>query len=297
MYGYLWCLLLFAFLWSSPCIAQIQVQTDEGNSVTIGPGGINVQDPHHGTVLNISPTGVTGVTGAGTQSKKVNISTHSKRTGQSGTAVSVQRTGRTATQQAVGGSSQGTSLQAQVEQIELAVTGTAQKNLPLSARVEKLEIDNLGARGSGPLKARIEALAKSLGVTRPSPSGLNVTDINITPGGLSVTSRGHGSQSVTTQAQVTSGLNTGSDCLLIDSDSRQGTYNLKGGSVIINSNNCKLRLLGHCSKLVVNGNNNQVYGEQVDSILVNGNSNTVTWPAAQNPTVLDNGNHNIVGGR
>lgn len=350
MNRYLIALCLAAFFSSSNCLAQFRVDNSDGSSVTIGPGGINVTSPTRGTNLNVTPGGISGVTGTQGRATRLNVVPANVRT--TGRVVrpsgqSSSTTVRTApAYTAVSGDN---SLQVQVEQIELAVTGSPQKNLPLIARVEKLEVDNLGQKGSGPLKVRIETLAKALGVNLkataqpPAATGSqtivrssrndvtggetanihttgggdssvhitdgkdsvnisgtsvtdqygNVSDVSITPNGISVNSRGHGPQS-RSRVQVESTRNGDSNFVVIENNNQNLSYTLADGEMVINSNNCDIKLHGHCRSLTVNGNNNHVSAERIAAIVTNGNGNNVTWSASDNPTIVDNGNGNSV---
>jgi hypothetical protein len=326
MRRYLWCCILSMLLSSSACPAQINVQTEDGNSVTIGPDGINIQSPSKGTNLNISPSGITGVTGKPSKATRLNIKSPSGSTVSRSSSIHAGSAVRSSGQTHSATWLDEGSLALQVEKIELSVTGKTEKNLPLVARVEKLEIDNLGAKGSGPLKERIQTLASTLGVTLKtqtqtqtqnqshssaaagSTTGIqisgssvgaspSVTDINISPDSVTLNARSNGSANLT-QAQVSvSGLGAGPNAVVINSNYKEASYSLNGGGIVINANNCRVKLAGHCGKLAVNGNHNQVACENVSSIVVTGNSNTISWAGGLKPAVVDTGNSNTLSGR
>lgn len=341
MNRYAVCFFVTAFFTSSACLAQLHVEGSDGNSVTIGPGGIEIHSPQKGTHLNISPGGISGVTGknknlliapGGVSTSSVSKSSHSVSTSSRSASSLYAVTGKPHAAKPA----EGENFKAQVDQIELAVTGTLQQSMPLMARVEKLEVDNLGKKGTGSLKDRIAALAKTLGVNlkpaaqtlapgtgsiesgsvgggstafgsgtqvnvAPSygPGGAKVSvapgfgaaagaEVNITPGGVSVQSAGPGRALVTTVQGV------GASSIVIDSNFKHETYSLSGGTVVIHSNDCNLKLLGHCQELIVNGNHNTVTAERISSIVVHGNSNTVSWSGNLIPEIIDNGNYNSI---
>lgn len=306
------------FLASLPAYSQINVETGD-ETVTIGPGGISVQKrgggsetvritpggidingqrPGGNTSLRLSPSGVR-VVPSSTQTKS-KVTTVRKAAGSgSGTIRTTSATGATL------------SLEEQVSRLEVSVYGAKTVGRPLLARVEKLETDNLGATGTGSVKARILNLAKVLGVslavqsagtTRPSSivtttvrqaphaasSQSQAASISVAPGSLSITANGSGAASIAANVQ------DAQDDLVINYPNQTLSYSCHGGDVTINAYNCRVKLSGEVANLVVNGNNNQVTCDKVASVTVNGTGNHVQWLKAYRPDVMNNGTHNVM---
>ncbi len=181
--------LTVGFLFCPAAFSQINVQTEDGNTVTIGPDGINVQSKD--TNLNIGPGGIHGVAGgqktrinmgsgvAGQQTKTTSsvrnkTKSSTARVNTNAASSSVSKTNTASQQVKLSGAA---SLQDRVSQLEIAASGKTSAG-SLLARVEKLELDNLGKKGAGSLKERIDALAISLGVSQKSGSSVSRTTVN-----------------------------------------------------------------------------------------------------------------------
>jgi hypothetical protein len=84
-----------------------------------------------------------------------------------------------------------------------------------------------------------------------------------------------------------------------DSTSREITVN--GQDVLITGSYNQIQILGTTGNLVITGSYNDINIDTVESIVVRGNYNFVTWmaggtPVAE-PTVIDKGGYNNVGKR
>jgi hypothetical protein len=277
------------------CLAQLQVQNGNGETVTIGPNGINVQSPTGGaTNLNITPNGISGVAGGNTH---VNISPGGVGTVTTRRASTVRTTTSTGSGRAAVRAG-GFSLADQVTQLEIAASGKANPNMALAARVEKLEMDNLGKKGTGSLKERIKALALGLGVPARvsaggTPGKIFEYDDNVSKdgGGVStthVTAQGSGANIHVT----TSGSGGRTDNIVVDSNNENVSYSLNGGSVVLDGNSCNVRLTGSCERLVVNGNSNKITADSITQVVLNGSGNSVNWLSTSNPQVVNNGSSN-----
>lgn len=84
--------------------------------------------------------------------------------------------------------------------------------------------------------------------------------------------------------------------LVINNNGVDKTIRCDGNSIVINSNHCDLTVTGNCKYLVINGNHNEVHVENVGSISLPGNHNTVTWKKGLGqsikPTISIGGNWN-----
>ncbi len=85
---------------------------------------------------------------------------------------------------------------------------------------------------------------------------------------------------------------------ILNDDHFSGDIQCQGGEIILNGNDCVIRLLGGCSGLVVNGSRNTIsIPGRIDNIQVNGTRNQVLWSGAANPnapSVVDEGQANRV---
>lgn len=85
---------------------------------------------------------------------------------------------------------------------------------------------------------------------------------------------------------------------ILNDNHLSGDIQCQGGEIILNGNDCVVRLLGQCSSLVVNGSRNTVsIPGKVDNIQVNGTRNQVLWSGYANPnapSIVDEGQGNRV---
>lgn len=274
---------------TSPVLGQISVDSGDGNTVTIGPGGINVRS-NNGNKANVyvGPGGISVQSKQpGTGSAEVRTTTGARRStsvkrvtttsGKGKAAASV--TSKTSNASATTGAS--INLKAALAKLEMAAYGRVDETSPLVVRIEKLEMDNLGKQGSGTHIARVQVLAKSLGV-----------DLNATAAGTATTT-------VTTRETIVdngAGMSVqfAPPALMIADNHHEGTYNLNNSTVAIASNNCTLNLRGTCKQLSITGNHNVVQVERATIIHVAGNHNTVVWFNTPQPTIANLGNYNKI---
>ncbi len=281
--------------------AQLNVQTEDGDRVTIGPGGISVQKSGAGgSNVNITPFGGVSVQQKQT-GKSVDVSTSGINV-RNRAKIRTNSTNRTSvTSKAKSQKTTVTteiSLEQQVTSIEIQVYGKKSGG-PLLARIEKLEIDNIGKKSTGSLKQRVSALYKAVGMTEPTvaSTSTSTTQINVTGATPSVSVTRTGSNA---NAEVTIGgplLNlsslTSGGGIVISSSGQTGTVRCNGEHAIINASNCRLRFQGNLSTLTINGSLNQLALDGVTLITNNGSNNNVTWSTASGaPTVVDNGSNN-----
>lgn len=302
------CFLLF----SSASLAQINVQGEDGSSVSIGPGGITINGNGTGSRSNVrlGPGGIQIDSDNGYKRSKVNLGPGlNVRTNRAKTTKTV-----TTTTKRVGGSvvksttvntatrnikPSGPSAQEQVTIIETKIYGQAYSGKPLIARVEKLEIDNLGQKGSGPLTVRINALAKQLGVTI---TGTSTTVVNSGSSIVEIHSPGFEPRTVNVggrQMQMPRITSIDPYPVLVDMVINDDNQNIvgtcKGNSIVLNGSNCKLRLSGKLALVTINGNNNRIESDQIGIVIANGDYNNVTWSRTQGaPMITNNGKDNAM---
>lgn len=273
--------------------AQINVQTEDGNQVTIGPGGISIQKSSSGPrkTVNITPGG--GISVRKSTGKTVDISaggginvrssggTRTKST--SSTSVTTKSTTKTTVTAEI-------PLEQQVTSIEIQVYGKKSDG-PLLGRIEKLEVDNIGKKGTGSLKQRVAVLNRSVGLSDPpvsatgSSSSVSVTakpTVSVTGSGSSVSITGAG-------AHKFGGI-TGS-AIVINDSGHTGTIRCNGDHAVIDASNCKLRFQGNLGTLTINGSLNELTCDGVQLITNNGSNNSVSW-SNSSATVVDNGSNN-----
>jgi hypothetical protein len=87
----------------------------------------------------------------------------------------------------------------------------------------------------------------------------------------------------------------------ISSDSTSKEISVNGQDVLITGSYNQIQILGTTGNLVITGSYNDINIDTVESIVVRGNYNFVTWmegstPVAE-PTVIDKGGYNNVGKR
>lgn len=300
----------FSFLLcATASFAQINIQGEDGSTVTIGPGGININGRGPGSKANVKlgPGGIQIDSNDGYKRSKVNlgpalnvqtnrarttktVTTTTKRTG--GTVVK-STTVNTATRNIKPSSP---SAAEQITIIETKIYGQSYSGKPLIARVEKLEIDNLGQKGSGPLTVRISTLAKQLGVT---VSGASTTIVN--SGTSTVEIHSPGSQAMTVNVKERQMPRITSvdpypvleDMMVINEDNQNIVGTCKGNSIVLNGNNCNLKLSGKLGLVTINGNNNRIKSDQIGIVVANGSFNNVTWSRTQGaPVITNNGKDN-----
>lgn len=284
--------------------AQINVQTEDGNQVTIGPGGISIQKSSGGPRKTVNITPSSGISVRKSTGKAVDIS--------AGSGINVRSTGsaraRTTSRTTVTTKSQAKTtvtaeipLEQQVTSIEIQVYGRKSDG-PLVSRIEKLEIDNIGKTGTGSLKQRVAVLNRSVGLTEPSPatggssSRVSVTAkpaVSVTGNGSSISIKG----APGAEMQVTAGGPypnisgiTGS-AIVISNSGHTGTIKCNGDHAVINASNCKLRFQGNLGTLTINGSLNDLTCDNVQLVTSNGSNNSVSW-SNSSATVVDHGSNN-----
>jgi outer membrane protein OmpA-like peptidoglycan-associated protein len=83
--------------------------------------------------------------------------------------------------------------------------------------------------------------------------------------------------------------------LIVEEDQQRGRHDCRGASAIIDGNQARLQLVG-CSRVVLNGNFNEIEAVDTGRIDVFGNDNRVRWsaPAGKAPSLSDLGSRNQV---
>lgn len=290
---------LLAFLASASvqvASAQIDVQSEDGNRVTIGPGGISIQKAGAGPgkTVNISPLGGISVQKGGNESVDISTTGINVRTTTKG---KVRATGARTSVTKRSSSTKKTTvtaevpLEEQVTSIEIQVYGKKTQGAPLLARIEKLEIDNAGQKGTGTLKARVAALMRIVGINQPP----------VASGGASVTQQSTLTVSGTPSVSITGSgdggflsiATTGGSGYIINDSGMNGTIRCRGENAVINASGCKLRFQGNLDRLIINGSHNELVCDGVSKISVNGSSNAVSWNTSLgSPMVSNNGSNN-----
>lgn len=285
-------------------MAQINVQGEDGSTVSIGPNGISINGTNTGSRANVKlgPGGIQIDSANGGNRSRVNLGAGSYSTG-GGTSRITRTTKRvpptlvkttTTTRTAQPSASSATE---QVKLIEMKIYGQAFPAKPLMARIEKLEIDNLGQKGSGPLKTRINILAKELGVTLTETSTTVVNSQNST---VEVTT--HGPESATVRVKEVAPSHASSTVqgnllsdLVVNENNQIIKGHCNGNVIVLNGNNCQLQLSGKVGEITINGNHNHIKSEKITVVVANGNSNSVTWAHPQSaPMIQDNGKDNAM---
>ncbi len=314
-------LLPVAFLLSAQlCLAQLSVQSDQAN-VTIGPDGIHVEtkDTAGGASVHIggssvSPrVGATRVNAGGAAHVEIDSLSGARRSvhikSVQGSSISKRATGKllrststaskASTSHRVGAGAE--NVADLVGQVELRVYGQSYQSLPLVARIEKLETDNLGRKGSGPLKARILTVASELGIElRPVSMAVGSRASAVAASGTSVSiqsnSAGAPGQSISISGGGTGGCVSVQDLdssLVMNEDGAHITGRCNGGTVVVNANDCQLDLKGTCGSLTVNGNNNRIRSDRLGSVVTNGDGNRIFWArTSRTPGIVNNGSGN-----
>ncbi len=286
-------------------MAQINVQGEDGSTVSIGPNGISINGTNTGSRANVKlgPGGIQIDSANGGNRSRVNLGAGSYSTG--GGTSRITRTTRhvtptlvktTTTSKTVQPS--GSSATEQVRLIELKIYGQSFPNKPLMARIEKLEVDNLGQKGSGPLKTRINILAKELGVTLTETSTTVVNSQNST---VEVTTHSPEAANIRVKevapshASSTTVMGNVLSDLVVNESNQIIKGHCNGNVIVLNGNNCQLQLSGKLGEITINGNHNHIKSEKIAVVVANGNSNSVTWAHPQGaPMIQDNGKDNAM---
>lgn len=305
--------LLLVFLLSAQMSqAQLSVQTDQAD-VTIGPNGIRVNSKDTGSQANIliGPSGVNVDSSKGSTRSSVHVGSGitvkrgghsltgsvrstSKRTSativKAGTAGKMSRSSQT--------SASTPNASDQISLIETEVYGEQYAGKPLLARVERLEVDHFGQKSTGSLKARINVLAKELGVSltgvASSSSGSHTTTVSVQSSASStpataVTIKQSGSNAQSVAAGPTIGD------MVINDDGQIIRGHCNGNSIVLNGDNCQLVLSGTLDSLIVNGNHSRITVDRIVSLVTNGNANSVIWSRPANaPSIVNNGSGNVL---
>lgn len=251
---------LATLFFALPANAQFSVDNGNGETVTIGPNGINVHSTNERSNVSIGRDGIR----VNSKNRNINRSSTTVRSNRPGVSKTVVTT------------TNGMSLADKLLVVENAAYGQSYPNKPLLVRLDELEVKVVGHTTLGSSGARLDALAKALGVS----FGNSNTNNHVST-----------STSTTTVRGTTNGTVSGDNVVVMNGDDVNQTVNMSNGSLVINSNNCHLKLNGACDKLVINGNNNWVDGDRVAFVQSNGNDNHVTW-RGKAPFVNDQGNRN-----
>lgn len=300
-------------LCTSACFAQINIQGEDGSTVTIGPGGININGRGTGNRANVKmgPGGIQIDSNDGYKRSRVNLgqgmTVQTSKAGNTKVIRTVTKRGpttsvktstyNTGTRTYVAPVIAGPTAEEQVTIIEMKIYGKNSAGKPLMARVEKLEIDNLGQKGNGPLKSRINVLAKELGV---NITGASTTIINSGNSAIEITSpnaRAMTSVEVRNLAPSVSPLANGPALtdMVVNENNQIIKGHCDGNSIVLNGNNCQLQLSGKVGIVTINGNHNRIKSDKLGIVVANGNNNSVTWTHTQGaPLVTNNGRDNAI---
>lgn len=292
---------LFLFC-TTASFAQISVQGEDGSTITIGPGGINMNDRSSGSKSHVR-MGAGGIqidSANGGNRSRVNLGPGINVQTNRGVGTQVTTTTKrggtntvktTTVSQTAGGAGQ------QVSLIEMKIYGKTFPAMPLMARVEKLEVDNLGKKGAGPLKTRISILAKELGVNLASNTTTTSTTI-VNPGNTIHINSGRPEGA---SVSVNDGASRGSivanelNDLVINENNQIIKGHCNGNDIVINGNHCQLHLSGKLGSVTINGNHNIVKSERIEEVVTNGNFNAVSWARGQaTPDIANNGKDNVI---
>ncbi len=292
-------------LCASASFAQINIQGEDGSTVTIGPNGINVNGRGPGSRANVKlgPGGIQIDSTDGYRRSKVNLGTGKTVINSSGGTTRIGSTKKTTTVKTTTTNTAvrnltglGASAEEQVTLIEMKVYGKNSKGTPLIARVEKLEIENLGQKGNGPLKTRINILAKELGVTI---TGASTTIVNSGNQRVEITSQTPEAMTVNLKEGAPTHTTIAAGPSLTDMVVNENDQTIKGhcngNSIVLNGNNCNLQLSGKLGIVTINGNHNRVKSDKIGVVVANGNENSVVWSHSQGaPMVTNNGKDNAI---
>lgn len=254
-------------------LAQLNIQGDDGSTVQIGPGGINVQSNHgkHANV-HVGPGGIrVNQTPAAGYKKKTTTSI-------TGSGLNTRTTVTTATASTF-------NLKNALTKMEMSAYGKANESAPIIQRIQKLEMDNLGHTGTGSNIARVKSLAVAMGVSL---------------GNSGSTTSGSTTNVATNVATTRTVVNTSNAQPApafwdVSSDHQNGVYYCNNSVVSITANHCNLVLTGHCKTLSISGNHNNVRVESASGIDAIGNHNTVMWVKTPMPQISNAGNYNNIG--
>lgn len=289
---------LFLFC-ASASFAQISVQGEDGSTVTIGPGGININGHGSGkSNVRMGPGGIQIDSTNGGNRSRVNlgpgINVQTNRGGGTRITSTTKRTS-TNTVKTTTVTQSADSVGQQVSIIEMKIYGKTFAAMPLLARIEKLEVDNLGRKGSGPLKARISALAKELGVNLATTTTTSTTIVSPASSSIRINSGKPEVATVNVGEVAPRGSTVGSVLkdMVINENNQLIKGHCNGNDIVLNGNNCQLHLTGKLGSIIINGNENAVRSERIEEIIANGNKNTVTWSSGREmPEIVNNGTGN-----
>jgi hypothetical protein len=294
---------------TTTCLAQINIQGEDGSTVTIGPGGININGRGPGSKANVKlgPGGIQIDSNDGYRRSKVNlgpgmnVQTNRARTTKTVTTTTKRVGGTIVKSTTVNTAARnikpsGPSAEEQVTIIETKIYGQSHAGRPLIARVEKLEIDNLGQKGSGPLTVRINALAKQLGVTL---TGTSTTIVNSGNSTVEINSPAPEAMTINVREGIAphNSIAIGPELsnMVINESNQTIKGHCNGNSIVLNGNNCLLQLSGKLGLVTINGNNNRITSESIGLVVANGNSNNVTWSHPHGaPQISNNGKDNAM---
>lgn len=255
-------------------LAQFNVQNGD-ESVSIGPNGISVQKRgHDAQTVNITPGGIDIKDSV--QRQHVNI-----RSNGPGRSVIINQAST------AGNGTSTLSLDQQVAIIETSVYGKRVEGKPLLARVDKLEIDNIGTKGTGPVKVRIAKLASTLGV--------NISGHGTNSVGTTTTIRTNNAVNIGNKREAATIVENGPNHdLVLNTSNQTVSYRCRGGDAVVNAHRSQIHLLGKINDLVVNGHDNVISCDTVDEITVNGHNNQITYRNPSKVDINDNGANNKV---
>lgn len=256
--------LLVSITQSPAGFAQFSVQGEDGSTVNIGPGGIDVRSSNgNQAAVHVGTSGIT--VNKRTQPKK-NLAAPAG-------SINMRRGPGTV------------DMKTALSMLEQAAYGKTNASAPIIVRIEKLEVDNLGAKGSGPNLSRVQALAKTMGVNISVSAPVRTASETIVDSGAS-SRLPRASASIASVAE--------GPILSITDNHHEGTLTCNNSAVAIASNHCNLVLTGHCRLLNVTGNHNTIRADNVDNIQALGNHNTIVWVKTPAPAISNQGNYNKI---
>ncbi len=272
--------LLCVLATADACCAQINVESADGDQVTIGPGGITVNKKGSRETVDINQNGIY-VNGTGGRRAKVQVRQPSTVTRK--VTTTSQKSGQVVAVR---------SIEDQVASMEVQVYGAKTQGKPLLVRIEKLEMDSIGKKGAGTLKERVTVLLSAVGGTQSSAVSHTST--------VQVTEQSHpGSNSISVSSENGSVAVHGSTSDIVINDSNlERTIKSNHNNVVINASSCELKFQGVVNHLTVNGSGNRVYCESVAQISLNGADNDVSWkPTPHKPRIENVGADNVLRAR
>lgn len=93
----------------------------------------------------------------------------------------------------------------------------------------------------------------------------------------------------------TGSTGSGGGTKIFDESGQTIVWDCNGGVVVLNGSDDVVTLRGTCPNVTINGSSNKVTIDRVNSIQVNGDSNTVRWRTGAEPRVVTLGSGNSVG--